>query len=235
MKFLDTFLRKELSEFVEEVVCSVDTPPSSPAVNGDVSVTASSAAPSTHSYTNTIYLAQKFIGFVSAFAPDAPHPDDLHTRFRQGITAFPEDAHLIQEQLDAFDNDYSALTRERAAAFYARQRETALLELSCARSTLRHVQAQHMLCASDYSTTELQTARDEFEMKRSVAQVVTKFAADSAGERTLCFIFISCPRPPLMSFVYVYLFTVETVLVYGVYWGPESEPPSHETSDTWRL
>ena len=172
MKFLDTFLRKELSEFVEEVVCSVDTPPSSPAVNGDVSVTASGAvaAASTHSYTNTIYLAQKFIGFVSAFAPDAPHPDDLHTRFRQGITAFPEDARLIQEQLDTFDNDYSALTRERAAAFYARQRETALFELSCARSTLCHVQAQHMLCASDYSTTELQTARDEFEMKRSVAQ-----------------------------------------------------------------
>ena len=177
MQFLDTFLREELFDFVETIVHSIDTPPPSPTPNGvTLTITPDPDAPP-KSHPNTVYLAQKFLGQVAAFGPGAPYPDDLHVRFHNAISNFPAVARLSSAQLKAFDQDYSALTRERAVAFYATQQSGALLELEGVRSKLRTAQAQHDLHATNHSTSQLANAQQEFDAQRVLALSSTKLLA----------------------------------------------------------
>ena len=190
------FVRLELIDFVEANFPFIDVYRALPATNGDTPAVPSGLATgaSTESFPNTIYLFKKFIAQVAAFSDDAEHPDDVHARFRYGITA----PHLVggptKEQLSAFDLEYSSLTRERKAAWDATQREAALVELRRARETVRQAEAQHDEHGTADTNSKVEAAKAEYEVKRSAALAANKCAADSGGERTSSH--VSSPFPP---------------------------------------
>ena len=179
MQALDSFLREDLFYFVETAVHSVDTPVSSPAPNA----TSEETAPDSVGRTNTVYLAQKFLRKVAAFGPHAPYPDDLHARFRHAITHFPKAARLTDEQLKAFDNDYSSVTWERAVILRITKQSATLFDLMGVRNKLREAEEQHEVHANNRSTSRLADAQDEFDRKCAQAMSCTQLVVRGVEER----------------------------------------------------
>ena len=203
MHFLDPFLREDLFHFVEAIIHSIDTPASSPAPD----VASSETARDSVIFPNALNLAQTFIGKVAAFGPHAPYPDDLHARFRDTITHFPEAARLTKEQLKAFDNEYSSLTRERVVIFRITQQSTALHELVGVRSRLREAEAQHDLHANNRSTSRVAAAQKEFDRKCAHAMASTKLLVRGVEERKFVdvLVFIACDSLLMFCF-FLWLF-----------------------------
>nr|VWP00812.1 Uncharacterized protein [Ganoderma boninense] len=185
MTFLDELIRDEIGDFIECSIHSLDSLPSSPTPNGVVTasdtITVTTPGP-VEEGPNTVFLAQKFLSLVAALSNDAPHPDDLFSRFRHVLTTLLEHERLSPDQLRAFDVDYSFITRTRGLRSSLDHQHVALLALEHARNTLRDAQAQRELHETAQTVAALASAEKMFEDKRQALLGLARLARRSIRE-----------------------------------------------------